>query len=50
MIATAPASVAVKIPRRIPPMMIIGRHSGRIAGFAALPNSFGEIFYVRMGT
>ena len=31
--ATTPASVGVKIPRRTPPMMITGRHRGRIACF-----------------
>ena len=41
--ATAPASVGVKIPKRIPPMMMTGRHRGR----KALAISGAACFMVR---
>ena len=49
MMATAPASVGVKSPMRMPPMMMIGRHSGRNAALSAVKNSSGVARSVRMG-
>jgi len=47
--ATEPASVAVNTPRRTPPIMMIGRHSGSTAGRKDFQNMEGCIFSVRSG-
>ena len=48
MIATAPASVAVNTPILIPPMIMIGSKSGKIAGLNAFQKRDHVIFSVEM--
>ena len=47
--ATVPASVGVTIPIRIPPMIKIGKHSGRIACLTADFTSSGSCFSLVAG-
>ena len=46
--ATVPASLAVNTPIRTPPMMMIGRSSGRTAGRIAAHFSLTDSFVVRI--
>ena len=46
--ATEPASVAVKTPMRMPPMMMTGSSSGRNAGLSAPMSILELIFSLRM--